>query len=91
MISITTLIIGYSVNMVQKHISRVSYTCMICPADKVSCPAKVIQLIALVSNSKHFLYDFCVSHWPANIMWWWAKAINLIHLYFTYDHRSKVS
>ena len=38
-----------------------------------------------------FLHDFYVSHWPADVMWWQAKAIDFIHLYFTYDHRSKVS
>ena len=27
---------------------------MICPANKVGCPAKVVQLTALFSNSKHF-------------------------------------
>ena len=49
---------------------------MICLADKVSHPAKVIWLTTLFSNSKHFLYDLCVSHQPANIVWWWAKAID---------------
>ena len=51
---ITTLILGYLVNMVQKHISRVSYACMVNLADKVGHPAKVIWLIALFSNSKNF-------------------------------------
>ena len=33
---------------------------MICPADFVGCPAKVVWLAAFFLNSKHFLYDFCV-------------------------------
>ena len=34
--------------------SKAIYACMICPADKVGCPAKVLWLIMLFSNSKHF-------------------------------------
>ena len=30
-----------------------------------------------------FLYDFCVSCWPADITWCWAKAFDV--------HRSKVN
>ena len=41
------------VNMVQKHIKKASYACMVSPADKAGCPAKVVWPIALFSNSKH--------------------------------------
>ena len=55
---------------------------MIYPANQVSCPAKVILLTALFSNSKYFFAQLL--HWPADTMWWWAKVTDLydyvIHL-----------
>ena len=52
---------------------------MISLADKVDHPAKVIWLIAFFLNSKHFFYDFCVGHWLANLIGWWAKTIIFIY------------
>ena len=61
------------------------------PAGIVGCPAKVIWLTAFFSNSKHLFYDICVGCQLADIIWCWAKAIDLISLYVTFVHRSKVS
>ena len=75
----------------RKHIGKVNYTCMVSLANKVGCPTKVVWPIALFSNSKHFLYNFCVGHWLADITWCRAKTISRIHLYFILDHKSKVN
>ena len=64
---------------------------MICPANKVSHPAKVYGQLHYFQILSTFSYDFGVSHWPADPAWWQAKAINFLSLYSTFDHRSKVS
>ena len=57
----------------------------------LSAAHKNHRLIALFSNSKHLLHNFGVGHWPANIAWSWAKAINCICLYLTLIHKSRVN
>ena len=41
---------------------------------------KVIQLTALLSNSKHFFIQHFVGHWPANTIWWWENINSFMWL-----------
>ena len=54
---------------------------MVGPADIIGLPTKVVQPIALFSNSELILYDFCVSHWLLTSHGVGAKAFDV--------HRSK--
>ena len=49
----------------------------ISPSDSVSLPAKVVQLIALFSDSESILYDFCVGRWPVSLgLSTWKMSLN---------------
>ena len=48
---------------------------------QVNHPTKVVWPTVLFSNSEHFLYDICVGHWPANTVWWQAKASDFMRFY----------
>ena len=79
-IHMTTLTLGLfsSYNIENTQVKLVIHAWFAWPTKSV-CPAKVIWLTALFSNSKHFFHmTFVFSHQPANTMWWRAKVPNFL-------------